>query len=79
MSSIEFYSVVVLQEHQDLRMLSYNQTRIAVEEADPFRSIMIDGPDVTSDVLEDLAPQFAIAVGLGVRASDGLSMVTKSE
>ena len=50
----------------------YNQTRIAVEEADPFRSIMIDGPDVTSDVLEDLAPQFAIAVGLGVRASDGL-------
>ena len=50
----------------------YNQTRIAVEEADPFRSIMIDGPDVTSDVLDELAPQFAIAVGLGVRASDGL-------
>jgi Tfp pilus assembly protein PilN len=50
----------------------YNQTRIAVEEADPFRSIMIDGPDVTSDVLDEMAPQFAIAVGLGIRASDGL-------
>ena len=50
----------------------YNQTRIAVEEADPFRRIMHEGPDVTSDVLEELAPQFAIAVGLGVRASDGL-------
>ena len=50
----------------------YNQTRIAVEEADPFRSIMIDGPDVTSDVLEDVAPQFSIAVGLGIRAASGL-------
>ena len=50
----------------------YNQTRISVEEVDPFRNIMIDGPDVTTDVLDDMAPQFAIAVGLGVRASDGM-------
>ena len=49
----------------------YNQTRIAVEEADPSTVIMIDGPDVTSDVLDELAPQFAIAVGL-VLVSDGL-------
>ncbi len=50
----------------------YNQTRIAVEEVDPFRNVMIDGPDVTTDVLDELAPQFAIAVGLGVRTADGM-------
>lgn len=50
----------------------YQQTRIPVEEADPFRSILIDGPDVTNDVLEEMAPQFAIAVGLATRAADGM-------
>jgi type IV pilus assembly protein PilM len=49
----------------------YQQTKIPVEEADPFRNVLIDGPDITVDVLEDMASQFGIAVGLGMRAADG--------
>ena len=50
----------------------YQQTRIPVEEADPFRSILVDGPNVTNDILEEMAPQFAIAVGLATRSADGI-------
>lgn len=47
-----------------------NQTRIPVEEADPFRQVIIDGPDVTSDILEEVAPQFAVAMGLATRSAE---------
>lgn len=45
------------------------QSGIPVEFADPFRNIIVDEREFKADFLEEIAPQFAIAIGLAVRTA----------
>ena len=45
----------------------YRQSGIPVEFADPFRNIIVDEREFKPDFLEEIAPQFSVAIGLAIR------------
>jgi type IV pilus assembly protein PilM len=49
-----------------------NQTGIPVEEADPFREIIVDEREFKPDFLDEVSHQLSIAIGLAIRSADAL-------